>query len=431
MKPVWSDRIDYLRRFLARDGLWMMASQGAVKVLGFVAVVLVTRTTSETEYGWYAYAMGLVATAVPFMGFGAYQAFIRFSALTAHVEELVELHRRATGWGLTGAVGLASLLTLAAPWICADVPESTAVMRLLAWVTASTFWMEHVKGLARALNDNKTSAQVDLVFATLMVLGAGVGVHFGGIQGYALAVVLSPFLAALPFGLKLGALRMSWGRLSELAPGFWPYGVHTAFGAVLAKGFYAVDVFLIGRLWLEDAEALAVYRVAWLIPLATHVLPTAVAATDFVRNASNHDNGQEIWSYLVGYWRTFGWVSAASLSVVAWAAPCFLEVFGPRYADGVEIMRVLLLGSLGAHALRIPLGNLLSALGRANWNTWANIAVLLVTALGCMWRIPKFGLMGAAQVMAAMMWGSGLLSLSLLVWHMKGFNRSPNPDQPS
>ena len=75
-----------------------------------------------------------------------------------------------------------------------------------------------------------------------------------------------------------------------------------------------MDVFLIGRLWLEDAEALAVYRVAWLIPLATHVLPTAVAATDFVRNASKHDQGQEIWSYLVGYWRTFGWISAVALA---------------------------------------------------------------------------------------------------------------------
>ena len=420
MKPFWSDRIDYLRRFLARDGLWMMASQGTVKVLGFVAVVLVTRTASETEYGWYAYAMGLVATAVPFMGFGAYQAFVRFSVLTAHAEELVELHRRATGWGLTGAVGLASLLTLAAPWICADVPESAAVMRLLAWVTVSTFWMEHVKGLARALNDNKTSAQVDLAFAALMVLGAGVGVHLGGIQGYALAVVLSPFLAALPFGMKLGALRMSWGRLSELAPGFWPYGVHTALGAVLAKGFYAVDVFLIGRLWLEDAEALAVYRVAWLIPLATHVLPTAVAATDFVRNASKHDQGQEIWSYLVGYWRTFGWISAVALGAVAWASPWLLGGVWPRICGRGGAHEGVAGWQLGCACVAHSLGQFACPrLGRANWNTWANIAVLLVTALGCMWRIPELGLMGAAQVMAAMMWGSGLLSLGLVALHVR------------
>ena len=100
-------------------------------------------------------------------------------------------------------------------------------------------------------------------------------------------------------------------------------------------------------------------------------------------------------------------------------APWLLEVFGPRYADGVGLMRVLLVGSLGAHLLRIPLGNLLSALGRANWNTWANIAVLLVTAMGCMWRIPELGLMGAAQVMAAMMWGSGLVSLGLVALHVR------------
>ena len=419
MTPFWSDRIDYLRRFLARDGLWMMASQSAVKMLGFVAVVLVTRTVSETEYGWYAFAMGLVATAVPFMGFGAYQAFVRFSALTTQMDECIELHRRAMGWGFMGSFALAVMLTLASPWICVDVPESAPVMRILAWVTVSTFWMEHVKGLARALNDNKTSAQVDLTFALLMVLGAGLGVHFGGIHGYALAVVLSPFLAALPFGAKLGALRVSLGRLSGLAPGFWSYGIHTAVGAVLAKGFYAVDVFLIGRLWLEDAQALAVYRVAWLIPLATHVLPTAVAATDFVRNASKHHQGHDIWSYLLGYWKTFGWVSVMALGAVAWATPWLLEVFGPGYTQGVWLMRVLLLGSLGAHLLRIPLGNLLSALGRANWNTWANGVVLLVTALGCVWRIPEHGLMGAAQVMASMMWVSGMLSLWLVGVHVR------------
>ena len=54
----------------------MMASQGAVKGVGVCGGGVVTRTASETEYGWYAYAMGLVATAVPFMGFGAYQAFL-------------------------------------------------------------------------------------------------------------------------------------------------------------------------------------------------------------------------------------------------------------------------------------------------------------------------------------------------------------------
>ena len=82
-------------------------------------------------------------------------------------------------------------------------------------------------------------------------------------------------------------------------------------------------------------------------------------------------------------------------------------------------MRVLLFGSLGSHVLRIPLGNLLSALGRANWNTWANVVVLLVTTACCLWRIPDHGLMGAAQVMSAMLWASGMLSLGLVALHVR------------
>ncbi|MBS18436.1 MAG: hypothetical protein CL835_02635, partial [Crocinitomicaceae bacterium] len=123
--------------------------------------------------------------------------------------------------------------------------------------------------------------------------------------------------------------------------------------------------------------------------------------------------------YVVGYWKTFGWMSIMALGLVAWASPTLLQVFGPGYAEGVDLMRVLLVGSLGAHVLRIPLGNLLSALGRANWNTWANVVVLLVTAVGCHWRIPDHGLMGAAQVMAAMLWGSGVLSLGLVALHVR------------
>ena len=243
MKPFWSDRIEYLRRFLARDGLWMMAFRAPSRSWDLWRWFW-SPTASETEYGWYAYAMGLV-TAVPFMGFGAYQAFVRHSVLMAHPKERVELHRRATGWGLTGSVGLAIILTVASPWICTDVPESASVMRLLAWVTVSTFWMEHVKGLARALHDNKTSAQVDVTFASLMVLGAGVGVHLGGVHGYAMAVVLSPFLAALPFWMKLGPAHVV-GRLSELAPGFWSYG-STRVGGHVGQGVLRGGCVSIGR----------------------------------------------------------------------------------------------------------------------------------------------------------------------------------------
>ena len=80
----------------------MLVSHGAVKVFGFAAVVAVTRWVSEADYGLYAYAMGLVASAVPFMGFGAYQAFVRYSALAPSQTAKFALHRHAFGWGCSG-----------------------------------------------------------------------------------------------------------------------------------------------------------------------------------------------------------------------------------------------------------------------------------------------------------------------------------------
>lgn len=397
----------------------MLVSHGTVKVFGFAAVVAVTRWVSEADYGLYAYAMGLVASAVPFMGFGAYQAFVRYSALAPSQSAKFALHRHAFGWGLLGSAGLSLLVSSLAPWICSDLPDSASILRILAWVMASTFIMEHTKGLARALHLNRMSAQVDLTFAMLLVAGAFFGTRAFGIEGYAVAVVASPVVASLPFMARLGAHRMALGRVQTGMEGFWSYGLHTAVGSMFGQALFAVDVYLLGRLWVESPDDLAVYRVAWLIPLATQVLPSAVAATDFVRNAAMSDDPAGIRAYILGYWKSVGFVSLLALSATAALAPVLLSVFGPGYPRGADWMRVMLVGALGAHLLRVPMGNLLSALGRARWNTWTSGGVLVLAAAGCAWRIPTHGLLGAAQVMAVMLWVNGFISLALVGHHLR------------
>ena len=69
--------LTYIKTFFQRHGHWMMAANVVTKLLGFAAVVFVTRNTTEGEYGAYSYAMNLVGAVVPFMGLGAYQAFMR------------------------------------------------------------------------------------------------------------------------------------------------------------------------------------------------------------------------------------------------------------------------------------------------------------------------------------------------------------------
>ena len=403
----------------------MIGANVLTKGLGLLAVVFVTRMTTEGQYGAYAFAMNLVGAAVPFMGFGAYQAFLRFSTTVEGQHAKRELYRYAFARGAMFSLILIGALNLAAEHLCQAIPESVASFRIVSFVVLTTLVMEHVKSYARAIHRNHISARIDMTYAfTLVSLTVGLTWHFG-IVGYAGAVALSPLVASIPFARMMQLGVWAWGQLDRRIEGFWSYGIFTTVGALLAKLFYTVDIYLIGQYVGENASAVAVYRVAILIPMATSILPIAVAATDYVKNAGNKDDAQALKTYVINYWKTFGFLSAAVLGVLALLAPWLLGVFGPNYVEGAAVMRIFLLGSLGAHLLRVPFGHLLSAVGRADWNTYVHASVLVTTVASCMWAIPQWGILGAATAMSCMIWLSGLLSVLMFGLHLQRQQAKP------
>lgn len=397
----------------------MMAANVITKLLGFGAVVFVTRCTTEAEYGAYSYAMNVVGAVVPFMGLGAYQAFLRFASDAPGQRAKKTLFGYAFSRGVLASLALIGVLQMVAPTLCGAIPESVLSFRIVSLVVLTTLVMEYVKSYARAIHLNHISARIDVTYACILCAST-VALTLGvGILGYAVSVASAPVLAALWHGLKMGLFRWDWQPLDSRHVGFWSYGIFTTVGALLAQLFYSVDVFLIGHLVGEKASAVAMYRVALLIPMATSVLPISVAATDFVKNAAQKDNPPALRQYMRGYWKTFGLLSLTALGVLWGMAPWLLTVFGESYAEGAPVMRLFLVGSLGAHLLRVPYGHLLSAVGRADLNTYVNGLVLASAVPLCWWAIPQWGILGAAGVMAGMLWVSGGLYAVVFEWHLK------------
>ena len=89
-----------------------MAANVVTKLLGFAAVVFVTRNTTEGDYGAYSYAMNLVGAVVPFMGFGAYQAFLRYASDAAGQRAKKTLFAYAFSRGVVASLGLIAVLQL-------------------------------------------------------------------------------------------------------------------------------------------------------------------------------------------------------------------------------------------------------------------------------------------------------------------------------
>ena len=145
----------------------MVLANVATKVLGFAAVAYVTRHTTEQDFGVFSYAKNTAVALVPLMGFGAYQAFLRFSADAPSQRSKKSLYFYALGRGIVFSLVLMALLHALAPWLCNAIPESVSVFRVLVWVILSTLLMESVKGYARAIHRNAISAKIDLTFAVL------------------------------------------------------------------------------------------------------------------------------------------------------------------------------------------------------------------------------------------------------------------------
>ena len=300
----------FLNTFFQRQGHWMVLANVATKVLGFAAVAYVTRHTTEQDFGVFSYAKNAVGALVPLMGFGAYQAFLRYSADAPSQRSKKSLYFYALGRGIVFSLALVAVLHGLAPWICNAIPDSVNVFRVLIWVIFSTLLMESVKGYARAIHRNSISAKIDLTFAVLLVSATVALMQGMGILGYAIAVVIAPLLASIPFGMRMKLWKWEWGPLEKVYGGFWSYGLFTTLGMLLSQLFYAADVFLIGHHFGEEASVVAVYRVALIVPLASAVLPVSIAATDYMKNALNkHDERfailhggvlEDVWSAFTG-----------------------------------------------------------------------------------------------------------------------------------
>jgi O-antigen/teichoic acid export membrane protein len=93
-------------------------------------------------------------------------------------------------------------------------------------------------------------------------------------------------------------------------------------------------------------------------------------------------------------------------------------MFGESYEDSA-LMLIFSIGVVGAILLRIPLGNILSAIGMAKINAINSFIIFVLNIALSYIFILKFGTMGAALVTCSLMWLSGFLSLFFFLRFIK------------
>lgn len=409
----------FIEGFVKRKGISVGFSSAIEKTGGFLLVLIATHLIPKEEFGLITYANTTIAFLVPFIGFGIHQGLIRYGSIAG--SQIVKKHLFFLTFkkGLLFSALLVLFILLLAPLTTHNLPHAKLYLFILSIQLVSLFVFAMLRIYARLINLNKLFAQMGIVKTILLVsLAFVLTLGFNGI-GYAISLALAPLLAALYYLVKLKLIPIKITNVPQFVfKEYLNYGLFTSLAGVLSQFLYAIDLILIGNLLQE--EAVAEYRVAFTLPLSILFLPIVFIQTDFVKIASKSVTDKVfIKNYYLNYLKVFSVISVLTVLFFFFFSEYIILLFGKEYNNGSDLMFIFSLGIMGALLFRVPLGNILSAIGWPKINALNSLIVLVFNTVLSYIFIKKDGIIGAAYVTSAMLWFSGILSLLAFIYYLK------------
>lgn len=410
---------NFIQSFIQRKGIWVLLSSYFAKAATFLISIFVARYLAKEEFGAITYAATIISFVAPFKGFGIHQGFLRFASISnSQIDKKFYLQKTlALGLKYTGII-IGALLILST-FITNNLSNAFLYLVLLSLQLIGLFLIDTLKIYTRVIGLNKLFSSVVFWNNLTLVIGAiSLTYLFGGL-GYITALVLLPVVVGIVLLFKLNALQNIKPRVSLNKKEFINYGLFMSIGGVLSQLLYAVDIMLIANI-LKESSLVAEYKVANIIPFSLLILPVAILTTDYVKISNEAEKDRSsIWKYYGAYLKIMSLISVGIIAFFYFCSDYLMLLFGEQYNNHNNLMFIFSIGVVGALLFRIPLGNILAAVGWPKINALFSLVILLINLVAGYYCVTKFGVFGAAYTTIALMWCSGILSLFALIYYVK------------
>jgi O-antigen/teichoic acid export membrane protein len=349
-----------LKRKTIRGGFARIGAQGASLLLRMVALVVLARLLSPTEFGLVGLVTACTGVLTWFRDFGLSSAVIQRPNVTE--EQISTLF-----WVniLVGAI--LSLATIAmAPLIVLfyHEPRLLPVTAVLAFgFLFNAAGVQHSARLQREMRFTTLAAVnlISLIVSTSMaIVGAAAG------YGYWALVTMSvayPLIATIGFWLVTGWVPGKLSRRVGVRSMLHFGGTLTLNGLVAYFGFNA-DKIMVGRIWGPDA--IGIYgRAFQLISIPTDNLNAAIGEIAFSALSRLQEDPIRLKDYfLKGFSLVLGLTFPFGLACGLFADDGVSVFLGSKWSDVVPIVR-LLSPTIAVFAIINPFGWLIFSLGLA------------------------------------------------------------------
>ncbi len=432
--PLGSDRLSpaltwfqgYFRTPLVRNGYALIASTGVTSILGLVYWLLAARLYSLTEIGLNS---ALIST---MLAVGGIAQLNLGSVLTRFLPGLGRRNSQRLVLGAYGAGLLAAFLCCLCFFLgihawAPSLDLLTTNPLLMIWFTAATmiwtiFALQDgaLAGLRKAIwvpVENTAFALAKI--ALLLILADSEWRAWGPFASWTLPLLFA--VAPVNLFLFWRLMPASDSAATPPKPVFDRRMIIRYFAAdFVGTSLLVIAIGLAPILVMEHVgpEGIAVYYLSWTIAYSLYLISKSMGISLVAEGAADPWRSKSI--AIDAFFHTSGLLVVA-VAILLVIAPSLLALFGPEYAAGESLLRVLCLSALPFGVTSVFLG-----LARVEGHLTAIILIhaamtLLVLALG----VPLLEMFGTFGMGLAWLISQIIVAffLCILVWRTTGFSR--------
>lgn len=353
-----------------------LASQTVTRGVGLAATAFMAALLSPTDFGFAAIALLCITAMNVTTGFGLGPAVLAAGKTTP-------FDRTAATWALCTGVAGAALLAVGASLAASLLgnAEARPYVLAIAPILILQQWSEfRVAVFDRSLKftfTNSVRAGGAVVGAVAGVLAAWLGLGAWSIivQAWAAQTLLTLVVTITPFGNR----RPGWDWSS--ARSLWSYGRQLAVTDASLVIYTNVDDAIVSR--IAGTASLGIYAFMYKVSnTPVYALSQAVSRLSLAVYARLGSEGPALGATYQAVLKTISWLSSAiGISLAFFGPPLMDVVYGDRWSDGYQTLRILSIYGL-FRAVNATSGPLLVAIGKPRAlrvvTVWQTVAMIIV-----------------------------------------------------
>jgi len=363
-----------IRDFYRNEGFWVVGSSILGKVLGFLTTIIIARLFSLDDFGILTVALNFISFFLPAIGVSSSHGLLHFYPKETEPERKKNILEYSNWTGFLLQIALTVFIIILS---LVFYRNEVLVLQLSLFMMIrlfGLFLMGQKKAELRASFQNRKFARLENIFNfSLLILGI-LGAYFFGIWGYVIGISIAPFTMFLFHKITIKNVK-----ISALPPRkYWNYSLASLLTLLVFMWAVVIDVFLVAR-YFTDREV-AVYKLSIIIPYHLIFIGQVYTLVMYPKLCKESNNKRYLREFVKNYMYIFApIVFLLTLFSYIYAGEILFLVFEKDLNP--TIFRIMLIQMAMSILLRIPFGNLLSAIGWIKQSFWIGVFVF-VSILG-------------------------------------------------